>query len=229
MRSTGNYYGMNENRRSVYNFRPISIWGIKTPPPPSQHPHRWLTSWPVQPLTWRPLKSLNHSINISIWICVYLHDHYESKLLVRKQYNIHLKFSPRDQVMRTKCLVPKRTAAAKGIEPWTSRVRVRGPIHSPMIAPNATVTHSRKHYVTVVFTSWNIILVSHNITRTEICRILPSVRRELRNMIEGDWAASRLCQSPVNCYPVINMLKTVNHCSPASWETITQYSDRPLE
>ena len=33
----------------------------------------------------------------------------------------------------------------------------------------------------------------------EICRILPSVRRELRNMIEGDRAASRpLCQSPVH-------------------------------
>ena len=44
------------------------------------------------------------------------------------------------------------------------------------------------HYVTDVFKSWNIILVSHNIPRTEICRILPSVRGELRNMIEGDRA-----------------------------------------
>ena len=75
-------------------------------------------------------------------------------------------------------------------------------------------------YITVVFKSWNIILVSHHIHRTEICQILPSVRRELRNMI-GDRAASRpLCQSPVNVIviPKINMLKTVNHCSPASWE-----------
>ena len=77
------------------------------------------------------------------------------------------------------------------------------------------------HYITDVFKSWNIILVSHHIHRTEICRILPSVRRELRNMIEGDRAASRpLCQSPVNVIviPLISMLKTVNHCSPASWE-----------
>ena len=77
------------------------------------------------------------------------------------------------------------------------------------------------HYVTFVFKSWNIILVSHHIPRTDICRILHSVRRELCNMIEGDRAASRpLCQSPVNdiVIPLINMLKTVNHCSPASWE-----------
>ena len=50
---------------------------------------------------------------------------------------------------------------------------------------------------------------------------LPSVRRELRNMIEGDRAASRpLYPSPGNVIvtPLINMLKTVNHCSPASWE-----------
>ena len=70
------------------------------------------------------------------------------------------------------------------------------------------------HNVTVVFKSWNIILVSHHIHRTEICRILPSVRRELRNMTEGDRAASRpLCQSPVNVIviPLINMLKTVSH------------------
>ena len=54
-----------------------------------------------------------------------------------------------------------------------------------------------------------------------MCRILPSVRRELRNMIEGDRAVSRpLCQSPVNVIviPLINMLKPVNHCRPASWE-----------
>ena len=51
------------------------------------------------------------------------------------------------------------------------------------------------HYVTVVFKSVNIILVSPHIHRTEICQILPSVRRELRNMIEGDSAASRpLCR-----------------------------------
>ena len=36
--------------------------------------------------------------------------------------------------------------------------------------------------------------VSHNIPRTEMCRILPSVRRELRNMIEG--YASHLLLSP---------------------------------
>ena len=51
---------------------------------------------------------------------------------------------------------------------------------------------------------------------------LPSVRRELRNMIEGHRAASRqLCHSPVivTVIPLINMLKTVNHYnSPASWE-----------
>ena len=41
------------------------------------------------------------------------------------------------------------------------------------------------HYVTVVFNSRNIILVSPHIHRTEICWILPSVRRRLRNMIEG--------------------------------------------
>ena len=29
----------------------------------------------------------------------------------------------------------------------------------------------RHHYVTVVFKSWNIILVSHHIPRTEICQI----------------------------------------------------------
>ena len=55
------------------------------------------------------------------------------------------------------------------------------------------------HYVTVVFKSWNIILVSHHIRRTEVCRILPSDSRELRNMIEGDKAASRpLSTSAVN-------------------------------
>ena len=37
----------------------------------------------------------------------------------------------------------------------------------------------------------NRILVSPHIHRTEICQILPSVRRELRNVIEGDRAASR--------------------------------------
>ena len=50
-------------------------------------------------------------------------------------------------------------------------------------------------------------------------------------MIEGDRAASHpLCQSPVNVIviPLINRLKTVNHCSPASWETI-QYPDRLFE
>ena len=60
---------------------------------------------------------------------------------------------------------------------------------------------------------------------------LPSVRRELRNMIEGDRAASHpLCHSSVNVIvmPLINMLKTVNHCSPTSWETI-QYPDRLFE
>ena len=38
--------------------------------------------------------------------------------------------------------------------------------------------------------------------------------------IEGDRAASHpLCKSPVNfiVVPLINMLKTINHCSPASW------------
>ena len=85
------------------------------------------------------------------------------------------------------------------------------------------LTHTRAGwkvcYVMVVFKSWNIILVSHHIPRTEICWILPSVRRELCNMIEGDRAASRpLCQSPVNVIPLINVLKTVNHCSPACWE-----------
>ena len=37
----------------------------------------------------------------------------------------------------------------------------------------------KEHYVTVVFKSWNIILVSPHIPRTAICWILPSVRREL--------------------------------------------------
>ena len=73
------------------------------------------------------------------------------------------------------------------------------------------------HYVTL-FKSWNIILVSQHIPRTEICWILPSVRRELRNMIGGRAASRPLCQSPVNVIPLINMLKTVDHCSPASWE-----------
>ena len=48
-----------------------------------------------------------------------------------------------------------------------------------------------------------------------------SQKRRLGNMIEGDSAASRpLCQSHVNVIvnPLINMLKTVNDCSPASWE-----------
>ena len=45
----------------------------------------------------------------------------------------------------------------------------------------------RSVYVTVVFKSWNIILESHYIHRTEM---LSSVRRELCNMI-GDRAASR--------------------------------------
>ena len=85
------------------------------------------------------------------------------------------------------------------------------------------------HYVTVVVKSWNIILVSPHIRRTEICRILPSFRRELRNII-GDRAASRpLCQSPVNIIviPLVDTLKTVNDCSPASWENQTiQYPDR---
>ena len=45
--------------------------------------------------------------------------------------------------------------------------------------------------LTSAFKSWNIILVSHHIPRAEICWILPSVRRELCNMIEGDRAASR--------------------------------------
>ena len=74
-------------------------------------------------------------------------------------------------------------------------------------------------------------MVRPHIRRTEICRILPSVRRELRNnMIERDRVASRpQCQSPVNVIviPLINMLKTVNDCSPASWENQTiQYPDR---
>ena len=54
----------------------------------------------------------------------------------------------------------------------------------------------------------------------QICRSLPSVRRELRNMIRDRAASHPLCQSPANVIvtPLINMLKTVNHCSPASWE-----------
>ena len=44
-------------------------------------------------------------------------------------------------------------------------------------------------YITVSV-SWHIILVSHNNPRTELCRILPSVRKKLRNMM-GDRAASR--------------------------------------
>ena len=90
---------------------------------------------------------------------------------------------------------------------------------------------AKYHYFTVVFKSWNIILVSPHIHRTEICRILPSVRRELCNMIEGDRVASRpLCQSHVNVIviPLINMLKIVNDCSPTSWESI-QYPDRHFE
>ena len=39
-------------------------------------------------------------------------------------------------------------------------------------------------------------LVSSHIHRTETCRILPSVRRELRNMIEG--YASHLLLYPPN-------------------------------
>ena len=78
------------------------------------------------------------------------------------------------------------------------------------------------HYVTViVFKSWNLNLVSPHIHRTEICRILPSVRRGLCNMVEGDGAAScLLSQSPVRVIiiPLINMLKTVNDCSPSSLE-----------
>ena len=49
------------------------------------------------------------------------------------------------------------------------------------------------HYIAFI-KSWNIILVSHHIPRTEICRILPSVRRELCNLIEG--YASQLLLSP---------------------------------
>ena len=63
-------------------------------------------------------------------------------------------------------------------------------------------------------------MVSHHIPRTEICRIFLSGRRELLKMIEEDRAASRpLCQSPVNVIviPLINMVKTINHCCPASW------------
>ena len=70
--------------------------------------------------------------------------------------------------------------------------------------------------------------MSHHIPRAEVCQSLPSVRRELRNMIEEDRVASRpLSQSPVNVIviPLIKMLKTVNHCSPANWKTI-QYPDR---
>ena len=47
-----------------------------------------------------------------------------------------------------------------------------------------------------------------------------TLSQKLHNMI-GDRAASRpLCQSPVNVIviPLINMLKNVNYCSPASWE-----------
>ena len=72
------------------------------------------------------------------------------------------------------------------------------------------------HYVPVVFKSCNIILVSHHIPRTEICRILPSVRTELRNMIEGGRAASARYVS--HLLMLFNMLKTVNNCTPASWE-----------
>ena len=76
-------------------------------------------------------------------------------------------------------------------------MRTLGPWKLPCYKSVLLVVTS--HYVTVVFKSWNILLVSHNIPRTKICRILPSVRRELRNMIEGDRAASRpLCQS-VTC------------------------------
>ena len=50
------------------------------------------------------------------------------------------------------------------------------------------------HYVTVVFKSCNIILVSHHIHRTEYVEFYPQ-----SNMIEGDRVATRpLCQSPVN-------------------------------
>ena len=47
---------------------------------------------------------------------------------------------------------------------------------------------------TAAFKTWNIILVSHNIPRTEICWIFPLVRRELRNIKEG--YASQLRLSP---------------------------------
>ena len=79
----------------------------------------------------------------------------------------------------------------------------RGKQRVNVYSPVSLWLHLDLHYVTVVFKSWNIILVSHHIPRTEIRPILPSVRRELRNMIEGDRAASRrLCQSPVIvCYP----------------------------
>ena len=61
--------------------------------------------------------------------------------------------------------------------------------------------------------------------------MLPSVRREVRNMIEEDRAASGLlCQSPVNVIviPLINKLKTVNHCSLPAGKTI-QFPDRIFE
>ena len=52
-------------------------------------------------------------------------------------------------------------------------------VHSPSSEPPYLgEKRYTPHYVTVVSKSWNIILVSHNIPRTEICWILPSVRRE---------------------------------------------------
>ena len=63
------------------------------------------------------------------------------------------------------------------------------PLLQPSVRFHLEVSGWWKHYVTVK--SWNIILVSHNIPRAEICWILPSVRRELRSMIEGDKEASR--------------------------------------
>ena len=89
--------------------------------------------------------------------------------------------------------------------------------------PNPSFVHVQthlslsSHYVTVVFKSWNIIWVTWVITfpwQKCVEFYLQSEERALRNMIEGDRAASR----PLLLLPLINMLKTVNHCSPARWE-----------
>ena len=59
--------------------------------------------------------------------------------------------------------------------------------------------------------------MSPHIHRTEtVLNFTLGQKRVIRNMIEGDRVASRpQCQSPVNVIviPLINMLKTVIHCS----------------